>query len=118
MFVDANLKGAEATFKGFPYRISGLTGNVSIGPGYFDVYRLNGFAGGGDVEISGEAITKSGVLDDLDLTVDAKGVYFENDLFRALSGSARERLEAFSPQGRYDLAAQIILRQKPGENHI
>ena len=107
VFVEADLNGAEATFEGFPYRISGLTGRVSIGPGYFDVYELNGFAGGGEVNISGGARTTDALLDDLNLSVNAKEVYFENDLFQALSGNARARLEAFSPRGRYNLAAEL-----------
>lgn len=105
--VRAELRDGRACFAGFPYPVERLHGAVDIDSGGISLSRLTGSAGPGTVAIDGRADLQAGDLRDLNITLQADGLAFDDPLLAALPEDARALVQSFSPQGQFNLSGTL-----------
>jgi len=107
--VDADFKGINARFRGFPYPVRELTGRVRVDSDTLTVADLTGSAGAGTVIFGGSARFGADGANALDLHLAAEGIPFDGQLDAALPAQARGLVRRFAPSGRFDLSGTVTL---------
>jgi hypothetical protein len=105
--VDARLAGCTATFKGFPYFLTDLRGEVHITPEQAEIRRVVGRHGPAEVEVRGRIVPQEGPDPQVHLELSARGVPIDEDLEAALPPAERQSFKAFHLAGRSDIQGTV-----------
>ncbi len=109
--LEFSLRDASFRYRGFPYEVSGLSGELSVEGGDVEIRRLVSSAGGTEIEIAGSIRDITGRAE-VDLVIGAKGLVLDGRLRRALPEGARRIWDDFSPSGPLDVRWRV--RQEKG----
>ncbi len=112
--IAAELRNADVCFRGFPYAIGQVTGRVDVVPQGIRVTGLKGLAGSGHARAEGFASMPGGTLENLDLTLEAHQIRFDDALLAALTPDARSLVESLNPDGSFDLSGHIGFSPEAG----
>ena len=105
--LDAKLKGCEATWAGFPVRLTGLRGRVEYENGVASLYDVAGRSGSAqDVTLSG-SVGGPGSTAATRMRVLAHGVQFVPELRKALPAELRQALDDSAFRGTVDVDLTI-----------
>ena len=125
-YIEADLTGASATDKEFPYPLQELRGRVYIGPNEVEIGRgvgegleitdkepkqedfVSGRAGKGKVQLRGLVDNLGGPDELMNLEVKADGLEFDEVLAKALPSEAKKLYEVVNPSGSGDVWGKII----------
>lgn len=90
---------AEMTYRGFPYRVEGLEGTVEIDDAGVRILSVRGRQGPMTCTVSGELDELGGPEQDIDLSIEAERLPFDDRLLDALWERPAEVLRALQPSG-------------------
>ncbi|HUU70267.1 MAG TPA: AsmA family protein, partial [Planctomycetota bacterium] len=112
------LDRCEATYSGFPYRLKGLTGKVTVKDEVAYLENITGYSGGSTVRLSGHIWTGN-PADPMELraecdelAIQARRVQFDSYLKDAMSDDWRTVWDRLQPEGTFD--ANLLLSWLPG----
>ena len=108
----AGLKSVGITYKGFPYSVTGLQGDVIVNPEVVKLKDLTGRHGRTPVTLQG--MLYPGKKDvGVDLKVEAGKLVVDKELYQALGGELKEIWDSLKPSGQADVS--LLLKQNlPG----
>jgi len=104
--VRLSFDGCSATFGGFPYALTGLTGQVDIGPTRVFVQHLTGWHGDATVRLSGWTDARRD-HNEMNIQVRGTNVLLDDDLAAALRPESRKTWDRFRPSGVADIDVVI-----------
>ena len=114
-----NVRDSRLRFRGFPYDIEKLSGEVEFQSKQktWTFTNLQGCHGEGEITGSGKfrGLPAPGVLD---LTVTARGAALDADLFNSLNPASRSIWTVVNPEGRVNLTTAISWTALPGHKPI
>jgi hypothetical protein len=110
--VEADIRSSEATFAGFPYRLTDVTGHLTVEPGVVRFTQCQGRAGDGIVEIRG-AVWSQTQGTQTEVGVRAQRIAIDEKLERALPPAAQQALRAIQASGRANVIGNVV--HTPGE---
>jgi len=112
--VRLSFDGCSASYRGYPYALTGLTGGVDIRPGRVFVKNLTGWHGRATVRVSGWAdIGKE--RKDLRLQIRGTNVPLNEDLAAGLPAEARKTWDRFRPTGAADIEVVVSTPTREGK---
>lgn len=109
--LDLSIRDAAFCFRGFPYEVRGLAGELGFEGKDVEIRRLAARDAGREIELSGTIRNLTGDAE-VDLRIQARGVPLDRRLREALGEEARAAWDAFSPSGTVNL--RCALRKVPG----
>jgi hypothetical protein len=110
--IDADIRSSEATYAGFPYRLTDVTGKLSIEPGVVRFTDCQGRSGDGTVLVRGAVWTQTqGTQTEVGIV--AQNVTIDEKLKRALPPPALSAVNSIQASGRADVVCNVV--QSPGE---
>ena len=119
LLIDADVSDGTIRFQYFPLEISHLSGHVAYDSRtrHWSFQDVQGCHGGTEVSCVGEFAgrTRPGLLE---LTVSAKHLALDADLYNALTPSQRDLWELLDPAGQCDLTARIHWTAALGQGAI
>ncbi|MCP4377649.1 MAG: AsmA-like C-terminal region-containing protein [bacterium] len=110
----AGLKNVNVTYKGFPYSLTGLKGNVTVKPGLVELKDLSGYHNKTPVRLRGRLYPDQKNVG-VDLTVNADDLVIDKELYQALPANLKKIWKSLSPSGKADIA--LLFKQDiPGHD--
>ncbi len=110
--IDATLKSGRFRFESFPYEVTDLSGELTILPQRVIIKDLRGVHRKTPVLINGSVYLRDDLLG-VDLSVLAKNVLLDRELFDALPRDVRSVWRTFSPSGLADV--DLAIRHDAGQ---
>jgi len=111
VLIDADLKGAVATFGRFPYPLSGITGRLHMANELIELHQVAGRNGDGLVTLEGW-VRDGGSR--LDVTLQAQDLAADDPLIDALPPTARSLVAPCGLRGTVDVQGRLF-RESPAE---
>lgn len=97
---------ASFCYSGVPYRLQEVTGRIAFGDDGITLHNIVGHRNGATVTITGRQTDLEGYS--YDITVDAKDVLMDGDLYAALPPRSKPVWDALSPSGRGDAVIRAL----------
>jgi hypothetical protein len=110
----AGLKDVNITYKGFPYSLTGLQGDVIAAPGVVELKDLSGYHNKTPVRLQGK-LYPGGKKVGVNLTVGADDLVVDKELYQALPANLKKIWKSLSPSGKADIAL-LFKRDLPGHD--
>ena len=110
--IKARLEGAGIKYKGFPYAVTDMVGNVFIEPGVVRIEEMSGRHGKTPVRVTGRILMgRNGV--GLDLGIHGTRVVLDREFYEVLWPELKLLWDTLRPRGMADI--HMRLRSKPGD---
>ena len=114
-----SLRGVSASYFGFPYPVTDLTGTLRIDTLRVEVNGLVGRSADATIRVDGAIDLVEGGTDTVDLTIRGEDVAFDESLMAALPPEASEQVNRFHPAGTFDVATTVSCTpQQPRTTHV
>lgn len=105
--VEARLAGCTVKYRGFPYLLTDVAGQVHITAERAEIRQVRGRHGPAEVEIRGEILPQPGPDPQVRLELTGRRVPIDEDLEAALPPRERESFKAFHLAGRADIEGTV-----------
>ncbi|UCE61249.1 MAG: hypothetical protein JSU63_05765 [Phycisphaerales bacterium] len=99
--------GLSAQYTDFPLPVEQLSGLVVLEEDRLELVGIRGHSGDAEVAVEGTASFDSSRMRDLKVTVRGEGMTFDERLLAALSKPLREQVEAFHPDGQFNVETTL-----------
>jgi hypothetical protein len=111
--VGAELKDVNATYKGFPYTITKLNGDVTVTPKLIVLENMVGRHGQTPIKLNGKIYPGSKNVG-VDISVSAGKVLVDKELYQALGDDLKKIWDSLKPKGQADV--EFTLKQNLPDN--
>jgi len=108
----AELEGVSVALPNWPVRVEGLTGVVALEGQRLTLKSLRGRYGKTGIVLSGHVVAAA-ADSDYDLTLTARGLPFDKDVYQSLPDPYRRMWDQFAPQGEADFRVRFRRRREP-----
>jgi hypothetical protein len=102
----AGLKGVGITYKGFPYSLTDLKGEVTVTPEVISLKDLSGRHNRSPVTLHGKLYPGDKEVG-VDLTVAADQLVVDKELYQALDGELKKIWDSLKPSGQVDVVLNL-----------
>ncbi|MBI4718375.1 MAG: hypothetical protein HY763_11260 [Planctomycetes bacterium] len=102
----ATARGADASFRLFPYRVTGLTGSVEFSPRGIVIEGLHGTHDDGTVAVTGRFVG-SGPCSPAEVSIRGEGIAFDAALCSSTATRYGDICDMFAPQGRVAVTVDL-----------
>jgi hypothetical protein len=106
--LNVDLRGVSATYKQFPYPLSGLTGRLRFDHDNIDVLDVTAPSAGGRILLNGRVRAAETETPVYDIRVDANGVALDKNLGEALPPVQRDLYRLFDSVGTVDIRGRVF----------
>ncbi len=108
LYLSVDLNDVNAAFRGFPYPLAGLTGNLFFDRESITISDVVSRAGGRQIRVNGKVTDRSGGQPGYYISIDAKGVPLDATLRDALPARHRELFSRCGLGGLADMRARVF----------
>ena len=102
----AGLKDISVTYKGFPYSVTGVSGDVMVTPGVITLTNVTGLHKDTPVSLSGK-LYPGGKKLGVDLEIKADELTVDKELYQALPSDIKGIWDSLNPSGRADVVLAL-----------
>jgi hypothetical protein len=113
---EVRLLDVAGAYAAVPYPVENISGTILVDRDRLRIEGLMGRSGDAVIGVQGQVVFSEGAASELELTVDARDVAFDEALRAALPESVGHRLRSFHPRGRFD--AQIALQLSQPDHEV
>jgi len=114
LYLSVDLNDVNAAFRGFPYPLAGLTGNLFFDHESLMISDVVSQAGGRQIRVNGKVTDRAGSQPGYYISVEAKGIPLDAALRDALPARHRELFSRCGLSGLADMRARVFSTSAAG----